>query len=42
MAAVGSHNHSVMVCAADAAVNDFAGDGLDMRYEDQGRDVCGV
>jgi len=26
----------------DAAANDYAGDGLDSRYEDQCRDVCGL
>ena len=24
------------------AVNDYAGDGLDARYEDQCRDICGL
>lgn len=28
--------------AADAAVNAYAGDGLDERWEDAGRDVCGL
>lgn len=26
----------------DAAVNDYAGDGLDARYEDAGADICGL
>lgn len=26
----------------DVATNDYAGDGLDARYEDQCRDVCGL
>jgi hypothetical protein len=26
----------------DAAVNDYAGDGLDARWEDEGRDICGL
>jgi hypothetical protein len=30
------------VKAVDAAVNDFAGDGLDERWEDSYRDICGL
>lgn len=26
----------------DNGLNDYAGDGLDMRYEDQCRDICGL
>lgn len=26
----------------DAGVNDYAGDGLDARWEDAGRDICGL
>ena len=26
----------------DRAINDYAGDGLDARYEDQCRDICGL
>ena len=25
-----------------ASINDYAGDGLDSRYEDQCRDICGL
>jgi hypothetical protein len=28
--------------AEQRAVNDYAGDGLDERYEDQCRDICGL
>jgi hypothetical protein len=28
--------------AVDAAANDYAGDGLDERYEDGCRDICGL
>ena len=30
------------VLRADHQTNDYAGDGLDARYEDQCRDMCGL
>jgi hypothetical protein len=31
----------VIRAAMNAAVNDYAGDGLDARWEDQGGEICG-
>ena len=33
---------AILKASVDASINDFAGDGLDARYEDSCRDICGL